>query len=586
MMLSPTICAVFDVIRPHWRDFTICIVMSIMSSTAIPTILSELVSGHAFMMYLIPVAFLAKLIANTIKEPIVYKLSSMTNEKYLTKQLNRYIQHDADSRNTFEASTMYQSAREIADRMGQLSDQCVYFGSYMIESLISVLVMFFIKGYIALIIVLIAIRYMWHKMVIESQLNDCKIARDVSRETTTQLQGKIQRLLPELQQRRSGVDGIIENIVASNLASYKSELSYARFWTSNDIIGQATSVILIYYFYLTDNLGDLVLLYQLVSQFNNAAAMCANLYVQLSKADTMHEKYEKRWKSLTPYKEIVNLPFPQEGLKFESIHTERDGFSLITNNVSIERDKTYLVTGESGSGKSTICSVLLGDIVGGILSSCNDPAQYRWTFAMSYQSRKFQDNNITLREIFDIGVKTSDEEIMALLQLVELGDFVDSLMNRKKSDEAEEEKYIIQINDGSIEHTNDSSIKYSLISVAIHDLATFKVIPRSTDLVDMKNPLDVKLKGLSGGQKTRIDLVRTVLRAKSPEINVVIFDEPDAGIDQMQAMRVLLKVLNSDQLAGKTKIIVTHMCECQLRHLKVDEKWKIHEGRLSIETAH
>ena len=136
----------------------------------------------------------------------------------------------------------------------------------------------------------------------------------------------------------------------------------------------------------------------------------------------------------------------------------------------------------------------------------------------------------------------------------------------------------------------------SLIYDSINDLTSFKIEPiiqplssissdgsdglNGSDGSNYINPLDIKIKQPSGGEKTRIDIIRTIIRAMRPNIKVVVFDEPEAGIDPTQGMDILLKVVNCKQLQGKTKLIISHMCGCQLARFQVNYHWVIQQGKL------
>lgn len=560
--------------------------MSMISDILIPIMLYSMIDGKKYAVFMLVALLILKWISFGIQGPMTTKLAASVSNTYFSVQIERYTMLNADSRNKLEASDMYSIVRDISDRLANLTAQSMWECCILVEAALSTIVMFWYRGYLHLIVILILIQLIWYRYIAIHALADCRTTRDTSRSETTALNHKNQRLLPELQQCSAGASDIVTNMSKSTMSSYITQISYEKLWIMNDGLGQATVALVMIYVYGTGNPVDIIVLYYLISKFNFAINRCTMTYTQIAKVDTALEKYEKKWDKLIKYQPVKPLIVPETGLIFDYLQVSRDGFSIKAHNLVIERGLTYIVTGESGCGKSTLCSALIGDILGGVLSDGADPASYRQCFSMSYQSRKFHDSDITLREILTVSGRDTpqDDEIMNLLNLVELTGWLKGLVEKKNDTnvDAEEKQYIIHIND---DDDNDSKAESTnLLTSIISDIRSFKV----TEKQDIKpanceiNPLDVKLNGLSGGQKTRIDLVRAVLRAKNPNVSIVILDEPDNGVDQKQGMRMLKNILGCSQLHGKTKIITTHICECQLKQLTYDQHWHMSDGTLRV----
>lgn len=85
-------------------------------------------------------------------------------------------------------------------------------------------------------------------------------------------------------------------------------------------------------------------------------------------------------------------------------------------------------------------------------------------------------------------------------------------------------------------------------SVRIDDLA---------DLLDVREFLDRRYGGLSGGQKRRVDIARALIHRPS----VVFLDEPTAGLDPQSRDHVWSAIRQLRQLQGTTVFLTTHYME-------------------------
>lgn len=77
-------------------------------------------------------------------------------------------------------------------------------------------------------------------------------------------------------------------------------------------------------------------------------------------------------------------------------------------------------------------------------------------------------------------------------------------------------------------------------------------------LVGLEESIDKMPSELSGGMKKRVGLARAVI--KKPEI--VLYDEPTAGLDPITAREISLLIRDLEKHFGITSITVTHDLEC------------------------
>ena len=95
-------------------------------------------------------------------------------------------------------------------------------------------------------------------------------------------------------------------------------------------------------------------------------------------------------------------------------------------------------------------------------------------------------------------------------------------------------------------HTNTSEEKIN------------ELVVEQLRLVGLEDAIDKMPSELSGGMKKRVGLARAVIT--KPEI--ILYDEPTAGLDPITAREIDELIINLNQQFGITSITVTHDLEC------------------------
>ena len=90
-------------------------------------------------------------------------------------------------------------------------------------------------------------------------------------------------------------------------------------------------------------------------------------------------------------------------------------------------------------------------------------------------------------------------------------------------------------------------------------------------------PIDGKI---SGGEKTRLCLAITIYMMIKNNSKWLILDEPEQGLDPEQAPDMLQNIFNS--FPDVTIFIITHICSCQLKSLKINKQWNINNGLVAV----
>ncbi len=93
-------------------------------------------------------------------------------------------------------------------------------------------------------------------------------------------------------------------------------------------------------------------------------------------------------------------------------------------------------------------------------------------------------------------------------------------------------------------------------------------------LVDLLDAIDKMPGELSGGMKKRIGLARAII----PQPDIVLYDEPTAGLDPVTAREISKLIHDLERRFGTTSITVTHDLECA--HIIADRICILHDRRI------
>lgn len=100
-----------------------------------------------------------------------------------------------------------------------------------------------------------------------------------------------------------------------------------------------------------------------------------------------------------------------------------------------------------------------------------------------------------------------------------------------------------------------------------------KIVAEKLELVGMTGFEDSMPASLSGGQARRIGIARAL--AYDPDI--VLYDEPTAGLDPRLCRSIEDTIVNLSQTLGVTSIVITHQISTMLR--TAEKIYFMHEGR-------
>ena len=176
-------------------------------------------------------------------------------------------------------------------------------------------------------------------------------------------------------------------------------------------------------------------------------------------------------------------------------------------SLTVEPQERLVVMGQSGSGKSTILRLILG-----ILQPSAGEVFFKQFEITRLRRRKLQQVRRDIGMVYQYSALLSSRTVRdnVALPLEELTD-----KSRKEID---------------------------------------KVVDQKLDLVGMKDARDLTPSELSGGMRKRVSLARALVM--EPEL--ILFDEPTAGLDPVIASVIDELIISLTEHSKVTSIIVTH----------------------------
>ena len=244
-----------------------------------------------------------------------------------------------------------------------------------------------------------------------------------------------------------------------------------------------------------------------ISQFGNHYRRYCNEY---DKYFTMFKDANLKYDDIIPRQEIPQI------FGISSIHISRGAHTVSCNQtIMVEQGKHYLIKGPSGSGKSTLLDAFLGYLPGIVLNNGVNIRAYNEQIVVHLQHSAA--TKLTNVSIYDVFRSNDSDRIREMNEL---------LIPRSKFES-------ILSNIGSSDVTMDP------FGIYIEDK-------------------------LSGGEKTRFFLARTLFKALNIGAKIIFLDEPEDGQDpelQIESFKVIHRFAKMNNI---TVFWITHLRENDL----------------------
>ena len=557
------------------RPFRLTIVIIIILNTCIGFIsqyaLFSIVEKSNYGIQLMIFSFASEWLINILLELITFKIQEFISQVINDKEFRRYSYLDAKSRNLFPTTTFSPSLKDFEQTISMTTNNCMFNLANIIETIITTFILFIQRGYFPCLGFLILFHCIWYYFISKSTLTQMKIVRDIFRSAGIDTEEEIQLILPDLQQKKQGVEDILEQKNKYNTKRYAMNLGYIKFFSSTHASGKITALMfIVYWYYTSDTASDLLVLFTLILKFNYLIMDSLRQYTQFIKADATLEKYEKQWDKLVSKPPLIQKTIPVTGLVYESVNLKEDGFTLQATNLEIKPGETVIVRGKTGSGKSYLLSSLIGDTSGATLRNGEDPGSYETDFSMAYQLNSFPSSGITIRKLLKLKTFNHECDIWSFLDDLDLAGWLKKKCSSSKN-EVDNKKA-----------TFEGNSRYPIFIQLLNDLWTLKTVDKNEKLESDFHPFDVNITGPSGGEIKRLITLKALWRAHITKANSIILDEPEAGIDPPAASQILKNILKNPRIKDKNKIIVTHLCDCQLQFIQRNVIWHVHDGVVDV----
>ena len=237
--------------------------------------------------------------------------------------------------------------------------------------------------------------------------------------------------------------------------------------------------------YFVKDFVTLLIIKVVFDNFTSIISMISNFTTSLSNNMKDFDKF------LTWYNESngrekpfnnLSIYFPIEVI---NIKIKYENFSLNSSSLPINDNDKILLKGQTGSGKTQLVNALQGLVNGANIKGINDPRTIQGAFEyMNQQTREaIPSTGLSLRDLLE--GESDNILIENLLRVVMLTD----------------------------KFPNDISY-------------------------------NIKITGLSGGEKMRLSLVFTLLETIKKRKQILILDEPEQGLDEATRRQVITNILN------------------------------------------
>jgi len=308
--------------------------------------------------------------------------------------------------------------------------------------------------------------------------------------------------------------GTAEKVIAGlgEIAGFAAQFGVFGVGAYMAVTGQGVSV------------GVLIMFVQLMNYIVQPIAVLPQIFAGRQAAMALVDKLAEALEEEAPAGGVALAPRLENAIRFENVSFAYAEDTPVLTNVSavLEAGKRYAIVGASGSGKSTMLSLLTGENTG-----------FTGDITM---------DGVSIRE-------AAPESLAALMGHVQQSVFIfDDDIRRN----------ITMFRDFPEDEVQE----------AIRRSGLTELIARR----GMDAPCGENGANLSGGEKQRISIARCILRRAS----VLLMDEATAALDAATASEVMEAILS---LEGMTRIVVTHRLEAAMLR-RFDEILVLHGGRI------
>ena len=406
--------------------------------------------------------------------------------------------------------------------------------------IVSVLYTFYQKNMIVQLLMLLAIFVVLHKLIVGKMQTNFTLFDKQTKKFINRLRAKIDLFSVPFQFREFSPSVI--NNMNNDIKDKQNviENKWVQIMNLTRLFNNLISVIIGYF--NTDDVASFMLITLVLNQLSNAVTNMTYFSTRYNRLRNDYNNYVDFWKDAEYVEEPVKLEI-DDSLTVTDVNIKKGNFVVTWDKFEFNFyiGMKIMIIGKTGSGKSTFLEALTGKIKGVTMSNGN-PENYYHNMSDMYQNirEKMASTKVTIRDFFkgEIDDNLIRECLLDTFDEQELEQWLNALDN--KTDSEDKDTFVIDL---------DENIK--------------------------KNPFDKELdEKLFGGQKSRLCLATRCYEILKFKKQVFIMDEPEQGSDSDTIIRVVNHLF--DKYKNCTIIMITHMCNCQRKQLKVN--WDLEFG--------
>jgi ABC-type transport system involved in cytochrome bd biosynthesis fused ATPase/permease subunit len=455
--------------------------------------------------------------------PLILHIAHTIKKTFIHDAYSKYDTMSFESKNKHPMSEFERVMREGTNVIFLMVEWCIPTISKILGVSISTGWLFYRKNILHIAgAILIIMVFLYFTFIIKKQTAYNKNAFNNRKDRRHNFQ-KINMNLAPFQYKERTVEymyNIHENITNGNQTSINENQSI-KTWIK---LGAKISTMIVCYLFINTP-SEFLMIFMNLNKINSVISEVSNFSTQWNRMCDEFNTYQKSFAG-AEFKTTPEPMYQSPNLVIDNINIVRKcGFSVVSNTkINFFTGVKILIRGSSGHGKSTLLNGINGKILG-VSFNIGTPENYYHDTVDMYQEirEKLPSSKITIRDYFQ------DEPDNALIEFYLRNVFEDNEYNN----------WVKSIN--------------TIGDIHIYDT-----------YIDNK---------ISGGQKSRLILATRAYEVDIKKRHIIILDEPEQGSDPATSIKVLNWFFK--RYHDKTIIMVSHLCDCQLKKLTIDWNYNL-----------
>jgi ABC-type transport system involved in cytochrome bd biosynthesis fused ATPase/permease subunit len=515
------------------KSFTSLILITFLNNVILGIITAELMisiskGGIEYIPHLIGLS-LAMPFMSFVESYINKNITNMAESQFNENELKRYDRLSHSSKNKLTVVKFDTNLQKANNSVTTVIDWGLSTTCHLIGTFISCIWTFIRTGFYVELFAITGIISIAYFLIIRNKQKEFSTLRHTRNEENRNIRSKMALLLPSFQYK----ERTPEDMNSMFMKIQENNTNVNKLWRTimlnMGLISEISTIIVIF----CSSVAEFMLILHTLSSLNSAVRELTYFLNQFNGMISDYDLYMDLWKGLEYKPEPHKMLIPNK-LDITNVAVKKGDFVVTLNSndipLSFNLGTKMLIKGATGGGKTTFLDGLTGKLDGVTLSYGNPENYYHVTADMYQDIREnIPSAGVSIRDWFK--EETNNEFINDCLSLCfeksELDRLI-SALEKSKSDE-----------------------------------------------IPQKHAFDIDLqKILSGGQKSRMCLATRVYEMKKYNKQMLILDEPEQGSDPEMAVKVLQNIFQ--EFGDKTIVMISHMCECQLKLLSVDWTHRLH----------